>query len=61
MSLERENKEPMKALATDRRANSLSRVARAWIGRLPDGAFYPGLLLGCTAAIMVLYLFGVVV
>lgn len=51
----------MKALATDRRVNSLLRVARAWIGRLPDGAFYPGLLLGCTAAIMVLYLFGVVV
>jgi len=60
MSLERKNKEPMKALATDRRANSLSRVARAWIGRLPDGAFYPGLVLGCTMATMVLYLLGVV-
>jgi hypothetical protein len=60
MSLERKNKEPMKAPATDRRSNALSRVARAWIGRLPDGAFYPGLVLGCAAAITVLYRVGVV-
>lgn len=55
------NKEQMKVLAKEQRANSFSQVAGAWIGRLPNVAFYPGLVLGCAAAIMALYLLGVAV
>lgn len=57
---ERKNNEPMKALTGDRRTTTHSRLTRAWMERLPAGAFYPGIALGGSAALLVLYLLGAI-